>query len=282
MRTWLFAPGHERRKVDKALASAADMVVLDWEDAVPEEQKGAARETTLAALATLDVPALQRVVVRVGSPSGAHFVADRHALEGLPLGALMVPKVEAESEILEVAALECPLIVLLESALGVELAFQLAAAHPAVRHLAFGPLDLLADVGGSWTLGGEETLYARHRVVIAARAARKAGALDGPWPVLDDLVGLRDDTRRGRAMGYAGRLLIHPTQIEVVAEVYRPSRQELAMARRVLEEVAAGRAAGRGALRVDGRFVDPPVVRWAERVVREAMPGSGGAPGEER
>lgn len=270
MRTWLFAPGHEQRKVEKALASAADMVILDWEDAVPREQKDDARETTLALLSDLDPRALQRVVVRVGSPAGPDFENDREALEGVPLGALMLPKVEAVNQVLAAAELECPLVVLLESALGIERAYELASAHPAVRYLAFGPLDLLADTGGSWTTSGEETACARQRVVIAARAARTAGALDGPWPALEDLDGLRQDTRRGRNIGYVGRMLIHPKQIPIVDEVYQPSDRELAFARRVVAAVEEGRRAGRGALRVDDRFIDPPVVRWAERVLREA------------
>jgi citrate lyase subunit beta/citryl-CoA lyase len=172
--------------------------------------------------------------------------------------------------VIEVAALECPLIILLESALGIERAFELASAHPAVRFLAFGPLDLLADLGGHWSREGEETLYARQRVAIAARAARTRGALDGPWPELEDLEGLRADTARGRRMGYVGRMVIHPRQIAVVADAFRPSAEELAFARSVLAAVADGEREGRAALRVDGRFIDAPVVRWAEHVLADS------------
>jgi citrate lyase subunit beta / citryl-CoA lyase len=271
MRTWLFAPGHEARKVSKALAGDADRVVLDWEDAVPAEHKDAARRVTLAALDGLGVPALQRVVVRVGSPAGPDFAADFAALEGWPLGAVMIPKVESVAEIEAAAELDLDLIVLLESARGIDRASALAAAHPRVRWLAFGPLDLLADLGGSWSAGGEEHLYARSRVPIAARSARLAGgALDGPWPLLDDEQGLRRDSELGRRLGYGGRLLVHPNQIGPVREVYAPRPEELERARRILAAAREGAVAGRGALRVDGRFVDPPVIRWAERILAEA------------
>jgi citrate lyase subunit beta/citryl-CoA lyase len=270
MRTWLFAPGHEPRKVEKALAGDADMVVLDWEDAVPPAEKDAARRVTLDALAGRKPPDLRGVVVRVNQPSSEHFAADRAALEGTLLGAIMVPKVEEVAQAREAAELELPLVLLLESARGIERAFELARAHPWVRWLAFGPLDLLADIGGQWTPEGEETLLARQVVPIAARAGRLRGALDGPWPPLRDLEGLRADTARGRRMGYAGRILIHPAQVGVVRQVFAPSPEELAYARRVLDAARKAALEGRGAIAVDGRFVDPPVVKWAEHVVEAA------------
>ncbi|HVS13175.1 MAG TPA: CoA ester lyase [Thermoanaerobaculia bacterium] len=271
MRTWLFAPGHEARKVEKALAGDADRVVLDWEDAVPASDKAAAREVTLAALAALDVPSLARVTVRIGSPSGGEFAADAAALEGWPLGAVMIPKVESSAEVEAASELDCDLIVLLESARGIDRASELAAAHPRVRWLAFGPLDLLADVGGSWSADGDEHLYARSRLPIAARSARlSGGALDGPWPLLDDEEGLKRDSELGRRLGYRGRLLVHPAQVAPVREVFSPRREEIERARRILEAARAGAEQGRGALRVDGRFVDSPVIRWAERILEEA------------
>jgi citrate lyase subunit beta/citryl-CoA lyase len=267
MRTWLFAPGHEPRKVRKALAGDADMVVLDWEDAVPAGEKEAARRVTLEALAGRKPTDLRHVVVRVNQPASEHFAADREALSELLLGAIMVPKVEELAHAREAAELELPLVLLLESARGIERAFELARAHPWVRWLAFGPLDLLADIGGSWTPEGDETSYARQLVPIAARAARLRGALDGPWPALKDLEGLRVDSGRGRRMGYVGRVLIHPDQIPVVRQVFAPSPEELAYARRVVEAARKAVEEGHGAIAVDGRFVDPPVVKWAERVV---------------
>lgn len=266
----MFAPGHEGRKVEKALASVADFVILDWEDAVPSAKKALARETTLAHLASLDPIALQRVVIRVNQASTQHLKDDLEALDGMLLGAVMAPKVETTDEIVRLGRLGLSMVLLLETALGIEGAFDLARAHERVRFLAFGPLDLMADIGGEWTPQGEETLYARSRVPIAARAARCAGALDGPWPRLDDPEGLVEDTRRGRRLGYVGRLLIHPKQIDGVESAYAPSEEERAYALRVLEAAREAERDGRGAIAVDGRFVDPPVVRWARRVVSEA------------
>lgn len=274
MRVWLFAPGHEERKVGKALASLEaegsarpDLVILDWEDAVPAAEKAAARDVTIGRLEALDASTRHKVVVRVNHLESDWFAEDHERLQGEFLGAVMLPKVERKDQIDAVVDLDLPIAILLESALGVQLAFELCAAHPQVRYAAFGPLDLLADLGGEWTPESEETLYARQRVAIAARAARLASALDGPYPRLHDLEGLLEDSRRGRRMGYGGRMVIHPAQVPVVHEAFAPTEDELDFARRVMKAARAGEAEGRGAVSVDGRFVDPPVIRWAESVL---------------
>ena len=279
MRVWLFAPGHEERKVDKALASLdaegdarPDLVILDWEDAVPPAEKATAREVTLNRIGALDLDTRHRVVVRVNHLGSDWFAADHQKLQGEFLGAVMLPKVETDAQIHAALDLDLPIAILLESALGVQRAFELCSVHPQVRYAAFGPLDLLADLGGEWTPESEETLYARQRVAIAARAARLVAALDGPYPRLRDLDGLLDDSRRGRRMGYGGRMVIHPAQVPVVHEAFAPTEDELDFARRVVEAAQAGESEGRGAVSVDGRFVDPPVIRWAESVLARSEP----------
>lgn len=276
MRAWLFAPGHEHRKVQKALASldqaserfaSPDYVILDWEDAVPGPEKAAAREVSLEALAALPVRTRHRVVVRVNHPETEYFNEDLLALDGEFLGAVMLPKAERTEEIEALVPLDLPIAIILESALGVERAYELCRSHPQVRYASFGPLDLLADLGGQWTKESEETLYARQRVAISARAARLVAALDGPYPRLKDLEGLAQDTARARRMGYGGRLVIHPAQVAVVAEAFAPTEEELEFAKKVLAAAKEGEEAGRGAISVEGRFVDAPVVRWAESVL---------------
>jgi citrate lyase subunit beta/citryl-CoA lyase len=270
VRSWLFAPGHEGRKARKAVKAGADFAVLDWEDAVPAARKQAAREETLAVKAELerdDPEALSRLCVRINDPSSEFFAADLEALDGWKPAVVVVPKVDDLSDVDAAAGCGAPLMLLIESALGVERAFEVARGHDLVRYLAFGPLDLLADLGGSWTEHGEETLYARSRVAIAARAARLVAAIDGPWPDLEDLEGLREDTDRGRRMGYGGRLAIHPAQLGTIQAAYAPSEDDLEFARRVVTAAEEAERSGRSALSVDGRFVDAPVVKWAHRVL---------------
>lgn len=271
MRTWLFVPGHEERKLRKALTSRSDVVIIDWEDGVPPDEKEEARSVTRAVLAEVS-PAL-RLVVRVNPPQTPWHEGDMAVLESLPVAATMVPKAEDPVALQGLVRLGIPLIPLVESALGVERAFEIARAHRLVERLAFGSLDFLADIGARWTPEGEAIQYARARVVVAGRAAGLTGPIDGVYPRLDDPEGLRRDAEQARRLGYAGKLLVHPRQIDIVQEVFSPTPEEVAQARRIVAAYQDALAAGRAAVSVDGRLVDPPVVRWAEEVLRAQVGG---------
>ena len=273
MQTWLFAPGHEERKVRKALASAADFVILDWEDAVPAAEKDAARSVTATVADELED--LDRLAVRISNPDSEHFMHDVAGLALRPVAAIVVPKVETVEQVEAAARLERPLMLILESAIGIERAFELASCHELVRYLAFGPLDFLADIGGTWTPEGEETLFCRARIAIAARAAGLTAAIDGPYPRLRELEALEADSGRARRMGYGGRLLLHPEQIEPVERAFAPTEQDVVFARKVLDATEKGEATGQAALLIDGRFVDPPVVKWAHKVIARSESGGG-------
>ncbi len=275
---WLFVPGHEERKVRKAFGVGADVVILDWEDGVPPEAKEAAREATRRILASAR-PA-GRVVVRIHGAGTPEHAADLAALEGLAVDGVVLPKAEDPDAVTRLGeAVPLPLILLVESALGLERAFELARAHPRVERLAFGALDYLLDLGVAWSPDGEALLYARSRLVVAGRAAGRAPALDGVWPRLDDPDGLARDAALARRLGFGGKLVVHPRQIPVVRRAFAPTEEEVERARRILAAWAA-REAGTGAIRVDGRLVDRPVVRWAEEVLARARSseGEGAAP----
>lgn len=262
MRTWLFVPGHDDKKVAKALQSGADAVIIDWEDAVPVAAKAVARERTRELLEQQHLPF---VVVRVNGAKSDAFAEDLAALRGLPLGAVMLAKAESPEDVAACAAAGFALIALVESALGVEEALALARAHERVERLAFGSLDFLADIGASWTPDGEALLYARSRLVSCSRAAGLEPPLDGVWPRLEDEAGLARDAKLARALGFGGKLLVHPRQLAVVSEAFAPSEDELERARRIVR-AAAGAETG-GALRLGGEMIDPPVVRWARQLL---------------
>ncbi|HUP27730.1 MAG TPA: CoA ester lyase [Chloroflexia bacterium] len=262
MRTWLFVPGHDTHKIEKALASEADVVILDWEDAVPYERKQEARAATRAALA--DVRASPRCVVRVNNMHDPAFSDDLAALAQLHTSAVILPKVSDPAEVVRFAGhVTQPIIPLIESALGVELCFAIAKAHPQVERLGFGPLDLMADIGSQWTPDNEAYLYARIRVAFAGRAAGLQGAIDGVYPRLDDIDGLRLDAAGARRLGYAGKMLLHPSQIDPVREVFSPTEEELEQARQIIQAFRDAQARGEAVVRLNGRFIDPPVVLWA-------------------
>lgn len=266
MRTWLFVPGHDARKVQKALHSTADAVIIDWEDAVPFERKAEARAVTGSVLG--QAAARMRCVVRVNGTHDPHFRDDVAALGELPIQAVMLPKVADPAEVINLARdVEQPIIPLIESALGIERAFAIAQAHAHIERLAFGALDFVADVGATWSLDNAAIQYARARIAIAGRAAGLAGAIDSVYPQLGDDDGLRQDALAARAVGFVGKTLIHPAQIAIAREVFGPTPDERARAAAIMQAFREGSARGEAAIRMGNVFIDPPVVRWAEQVL---------------
>ncbi|HEY0753801.1 MAG TPA: aldolase/citrate lyase family protein [Ktedonobacteraceae bacterium] len=168
-------PGHEPDKIRKALASSADVVIIDWEDAVPLEQKPEARTRTQEVLVQTQTAC--RVTIRVNGPRSPWLADDLSLLKDLPVSAIIAPKIEQPAEVHALATARVPIIPLIESGLGVEQAFAIASAHPLVERLTLGPLDFLADLQAHWTPEGQALFYARSRLLVAGRAAGLCKAL---------------------------------------------------------------------------------------------------------
>ncbi len=265
MRTWLFVPGHDERKLRKALSSEADVVIVDWEDAVPEEKKPEARKTTARALG--EVSPAPRVVLRVNHPESPFFEEDLEALPLAHVAALVLPKVEAPGELERARRAGLPLIAMIESARAVLSLSEIARARP--ERFIFGTLDYLKDIGARHTK--EALLFARSLLVNESRAAELEPPIAGVWPYLEDEAGLVEEARHERALGFAGKTLLHPKQILPVKKAFAPTAAEIEEARAILAAWKAARAEGRAVAKLpDGRFLDPPVVAWAERILEEA------------
>ncbi|MEU4147611.1 HpcH/HpaI aldolase/citrate lyase family protein [Streptomyces parvulus] len=259
--TWLYAPGDRPRVVAKALAAGADVVVVDLEDAVAPDRKDYAREATAELLAD---PQPVPVHVRVNALDGPLAAADLGALAALPgLSGLRLPKVTSPEQVTSVAAATGgpPLYALLETALGVERAYPIAAAHPALRGIALGEADLRADLGVHGDAGLD---WSRSRVVVAARAAGLAPPSQTVHPDTRDLEGLAASCAHGRALGFLGRAAIHPRQLPIIERAYLPTERELEEAETIVK--AASVQPGAQAL-PDGRFVDAAVVATARRTL---------------
>ncbi|MFD1634282.1 HpcH/HpaI aldolase/citrate lyase family protein [Haloplanus ruber] len=268
-RTVLFTPGDRPDRCRTAPATGADTVVFDLEDAVAPTDADAAREAVSDLLSdpTFD-PVNAEVAVRVGrSPA-----ADLDALVDVSsrLDAVMVPKATAErvatvSEMLAARDLSVPILALIETATGVLDAREVAAAA-AVDALCFGAEDLAADLGATRTGAGTEVLYARQRVVVAARAGG-VDAVDTVHTDLDDDSGLRESSEFAATLGYDGKMVIHPDQLTVVVEGFAPDPERVAWARQVLD---ADEAAEGGVFEVDGEMIDAPLLAQAERILDRA------------
>ncbi|MGW4640367.1 HpcH/HpaI aldolase/citrate lyase family protein [Sphaerisporangium sp. NPDC004334] len=270
MPTWLYAPADRPALVAKALAGPAGVVIVDLEDAVAPGDKDRARAEVVALLATPS-PRVQIRINDVRTPCGQ---ADLRAIGPLCAGTagIRVPKTESAAGLREIA-LAAPGVALhplVESALGLELAYEIATACPAVASIGLGEADLRADLGVADETG---LAWARSRIVVAARAAGLPAPAQSVYTAFRDLEGLAASCRAGRAMGFRGRAAIHPAQLPVIEAAYRPTEEEIAAA----DQVVA--AAGAGAVALpDGRFVDEAVVRQARALLADAARPPGAIP----
>ncbi|MFD2768043.1 HpcH/HpaI aldolase/citrate lyase family protein [Micromonospora eburnea] len=271
---WLYVPATRPDRFMKA-AAAADGVVVDLEDAVHPTQRSAARAGLADAIgAGLGVP----TVVRINSPSSPDFAADVAAVGPLvragAIVAVRVAKVDSANDAYRAAeatadwGLERRLICQLESARAIAAAHEIAAV-PGVHSLMLGEADLRADLGlARGTTDDEGLTLARQTAVLAARAAGLPAPVASAYVNVTDIDGLAASSRRLRALGFLGRSCIHPTQVAMVRDAFRPTTADVAWARSVLD---GARAAGDGQRAVsvlaDGSFVDAPVVRQAEMIV---------------
>lgn len=266
-RSILFVPGHRPDRFAKALATGADAVVIDLEDAVPAAEKSAARAAALARPAAPEGIALG---IRMNPLPTADGIADLAALLGAAApDFLMLPKVEAPEELRIVARAfaghpRAPqLVALIESAEGLARAAAIAA-EPGCAALGFGGVDLAADLGCqvAW-----EPLLPHRGALVAAAARSGRGLVDVPFLGLDDEAGLAEETRRVAALGFTAKLAIHPRQVATIQSVLTPTPEQADWARRIL--AALDQAAG-GVCVVDGKMVDLPVARAARRILARA------------
>lgn len=278
LRSYLYVPGSDPRKIEKAITSEADAVVIDLEDAVVIDSKAAARANAASVLRS---GAGKPLFVRVNAPGSTLCEEDLAAVALPNLAGVRLPKTESPEEVRRVALhldeLRCGAGIhcLIESAAGVELAFEIARSHEKVASLGLGEADLGADLGASGEAG---LLYARSRVVVAARAAGLPSPVQSVYTDVRDLDGLRRTSEEGRRLGFFGRSAIHPAQAPIINEVFTPNGGEVAEARRLLERLERSAGEGTGAFVLeDGRFVDEAVVRTARRTLAAAR----GATGEE-
>ncbi|MFE3170277.1 HpcH/HpaI aldolase/citrate lyase family protein [Amycolatopsis sp. NPDC059090] len=253
--TLLYVPADRPDRVAKALASDADVVLVDLEDAVAPAQKDAARDNAIRLLA--EVPASRPVQVRINHPDTPWHEADAAAVAALPawVGARL-PKVESSVDVRSHAdALPGrELHPLIESALGVERALEIALASPLTASLGLGEADLRSDL----RLADEAGLtWARSRIVNAARAARLPPPAMSVYANVRDLDGLAESCRVGRALGFRGRTAIHPVQLPTIRAAFLPTAEEIARAREVLSRMDGATEAGVGAIALaDGTFLD--------------------------
>jgi len=280
-RTLLFAPGGNEKILSKGIGLEVDGLILDLEDSVAPDKKDTARKAVAEALKTADFGRKEKVV-RINALSSIHGAEDLETVLSARPDTLLVPKVDRAEDIQEydrrMAEIEARegfpvggigLIALIESAWGIVNIESIALAGPRMTGLLFGAADFTRDTHGLITPDRQELMVPLMRILLAARIAG-IDALDTPFFDIKDPAGLERHSLQAKAMGYDGKALIHPGQVEIVNRVFTPSEQELIQARRIIETFEKARQEGKGAAQLDGKLVENVHVAMAERLLNIA------------
>ena len=264
-RSYLFVPAERPDRIAKALASGADAVICDLEDAVAPAAKPAARQALADWLARAGGALPKPLVVRINSVDSAWFDDDLAVCRAPAVHKVMLPKAERADDIAHVAAATGkPVIALVETAAGMD-ELRAVARAPGVVRIAFGSIDFQLDLG--IVDDGDALLAFRSQLVLASRVAGLAPPIDGVSVAISDAAVAGADARSARGLGFGAKLCIHPSQAQTVNDAFAPSANELAWARRVVDVM---RDAGGAAVAVDGKMVDRPVQLRAEALLRQA------------
>lgn len=280
-RSLLYVPGNMPSMLQNVPIFQADAVIIDLEDAVPLGEKDAARRLVRRYLETY-TDRRQEVLVRVNALDTPWGLDDlREVLPAMPDG-IRLPKADTPEiverldtfltefeESLGVEIGRFRILPSIESALGVINCIDIAATSKRILGLAFGAEDYTASMEIERTRSGEELFNARSRVVWAAKAAG-VQAIDTIFADVKDVEGLRRETELAKGLGYTGKSLVNPRQIEVVHEVFAPKPEEIDYALQVIEAIKRAREMGTGVISLGGKMVDAPVVKRAVRVIRTA------------
>ena len=281
LRTLLSVPGNRQKMIDKARHLPADVLILDLEDSIPQAEKEAARTMVRDSIAGMAL-AGQRIFVRINSIASGLAMEDLEAVIVPGIDGINQPKPATAGDVIEVAdAIErleeergieggnIKLLPWVETAKGLLNAFEIASASPRVEGILFGAEDFALDTGIMRTEEGEELLYSRTMVLIAARAAG-VSAIDTPYNNFRDEAGLVREAMLARNLGYDGKFLIHPDQIGAVNRIFRPTDEEIARARQVVAAFEEAEAQGLGATSLDGKMIDTPIANQARRLLNTA------------
>ena len=280
-RSMLFLPGSTPNKIINGDSMGADAVILDLEDAVSPDEKDAARILVRHAIKSLGFPGVE-IIIRINSIDTDYWKADLDEVIPLKPALIMPPKTSCAADVLAVDAyisqLEdklgferntVKLIPLIETALGVENAFQIASATKRVAALFLGGEDLTADLRCKRTKEGHEIAYARSRMVVAARAAG-VDVYDTPFTDVNDDEGIWTDAEYAKSLGFTGKSAISPRHVSVINSVFSPSQKDIDYAYEVMEAIRLAKEQGRGVISLRGKMIDAPIVARAQQTIAAA------------
>ena len=285
-RSMLFLPGNSPNMLLNANILGSDSVILDLEDAVAPTEKDSARILVRNAIQSRGYT--KEVIVRMNPIDSPYWEKDLDTIVPVEPDMIMPTKVSGAKDIqiiaeyitkletelgLEVGKIK--LIPLIETALGVERAFEIASADPRVTCIFLGGEDFTADMRCVRTKPGNEIFYARSRMVVAARAAG-VDVMDTPWTDVEDIEGLIEDTKLAKSLGFSGKASISPRHVAAINEVFSPTEAEIQYAKDVMDTIEKAKAEGKGVVSLRGKMIDAPIVNRARQVLEMAEAIKGG------
>ncbi len=284
-RSWLYVPAHKPRMIARSLELPADIVIYDYEDAVPPAEKNLARGVLADSLPEEPPPGSPRRYVRVNHPRHAElFTADLDAALALNVEGIVVPKVEDARQVAAVSdalvgaeervgrpAGATRMTLIIESPLGIVNAYAICSASPRLAAVQFGGEDFSREMGLPLvrTQEAKDLLYQRAAVATACSAAG-VQAVDVIWTALDDIEGLADEAAQARRLGFTSKAAIHPSQIAPINAAFSPTAEEIAYSREVISVLEEAVAHGTGVVNHRGAFLEEPVVARARRTIELA------------
>jgi len=284
IRTALFVPGNRPDRIEKAFNTQADVIIIDLEDAVPLSEKEISRSTVREKVAQY---AGRMILVRVNALGSLFIEADleKTIVEGV--NGIILPKVEKADDIHDINKLllevekkrslpegSTRLFPLIESAAAVQHVYEIVSTKTKPERIytvMFGAADYTLDMRIEMTMGGTELYYARSKIAIACRAAGIAPPIDTPFMIdLKNTEALLSDARRAKELGFQGKLVIHPQQIEPCNRVFSPTPEEIAWAEKIVQAFEEAEASGTAVIQLEGKFIDYPVVKRSRDILASA------------
>jgi len=281
-RSMLFLPGNNPNLLINGSILGADAVILDLEDSVAPSEKVAARILVRNTMRYMDFGRCE-IIVRINSVDTDFWKDDLDTVIPQKPSLILLPKSGSPTDVLEadryiteaearfgVEPGSVGLMPLIETALGVENAYAIAACSPRVKALFLGAEDLTADLQCKRTKEGREIEYARTRLVVAARAAG-VDVYDTPFTDVNDDEGIYTDAALAKALGFSGKASISPRHVEAINHVFTPTMEEIDYAYEVMDAIEQAKAQGKGAIALRGKMIDAPIVSRAQRTIDTAV-----------
>ena len=276
-RSWLFVPGNQEKYLNKVNKLPADVIIYDLEDAVPVESKESSRIKVKKTIKEADK---QMNIIRVNALATTHFLDDLNGIIETNLSGIMLPKVNRADDIIiadyllgqlerkhNLAKGTFSIIPLIETALGVYNVYEIAQASERILCLCFGAEDFMLDLNIEQKGQQSELTYARSKLVIASRVAGKEAPIDSVYTNFQEIKGLEEEAQVAKQLGFQGKLVIHPNQIEVVNEVFYPTTAQIEEAQKIVALYNRSIERGEGAIQFGGKMIDVPVAERAKKIL---------------